>query len=555
MKFGNMKVGSRMYLGFSGTIVLMVIINVIGISSMANIQESLERIVRVNIVRTDQISEMATLTKEESINLRNILLVKDATKRQDEKKKIEDARAKYNGAFKKSEEMTAKDDTKGWEVITKIKGNQDTARELNNRVVDLALANRDSEANDLMLKEARPAVGKWLNSVDEFKKHQNERTQTVYDQASNAHATGRQFMFIFGAIAFLSAVLTAFFNTRSITGRLHKIIDGLIEGSDQVASSSAQVSSSSQSLAEGATEQAAGLEETSSSMEEMASMTRQNADNAHQAKTMMGEARQIVENVNTHMGEMAQAISEITKSSEETGKIIKTIDEIAFQTNLLALNAAVEAARAGEAGAGFAVVADEVRNLAMRAAEAAKNTSSLIENTIKSVKTGNELTQATQEAFKKNVEISSKIGKLVEEIAAASQEQAQGVEQVNKAVAEMDKVTQSTAANAEESASAAEEMNAQAEQMKVFVADLVALVGVANENGTMSAKGLAPHRNIKRMPAVVDDSSVHAMGNGGQKSSAVPLKKEKKAGGPVHQAKGTRPAQAIPLGDEDFKQF
>lgn len=551
MKFGNMTVGSRMYLGFSGPIVLLIIMAVIGISSMAHIQENLEKIVKVNNVRSDLASEMATWTRENSIYLRNILLMKDPAKRQDEKKKIEDVRVKYNKAFKKSEEMTTKDDTKGWEIITKIKGNQDTASELNNKVVDLALANRDNEANDLMLKEARPAVRKWLNSVDEFKKHQDERTETRYDQAANAYATARQFMFILGGIAFLSAVLTAFFITRSITGPLRNIINGLTEGSDQVASASAQVASLSQSLAEGATEQAAGLEETSSSMEEMSSMTKQNADNAHQAKTMMGEARQIVENVNAHMGEMAKAIVEITKSSEETGKIIKTIDEIAFQTNLLALNAAVEAARAGEAGAGFAVVADEVRNLAMRAAESAKNTSSLIENTIKSVKTGNELTRATQEAFKKNVEISGKIGKLVEEIAAASREQAHGLEQVNKAVAEMDKVTQSTAANAEESASAAEEMNAQAEQMKVFVGDLAALVGTANRTGTMSSKGLAPYRNIKRTPAVFDDSSVHAGGNGGQKT----LKKEKKAGGPVHQAKGKKPAQIIPMGDEDFKQF
>jgi methyl-accepting chemotaxis protein len=177
------------------------------------------------------------------------------------------------------------------------------------------------------------------------------------------------------------------------------------------------------------------------------------------------------------MKDMAGAVAEITRSSEETGKIIKTIDEIAFQTNLLALNAAVEAARAGEAGAGFAVVADEVRNLAMRAAEAAKNTSNLIENTIKAVRKGNELTNATQEAFKENAEISRKIGQLVDEIAAASEEQSHGITQVNTAVSEMDKVTQSTAANAEESAAAAEELNAQAEQLKVYVEDLVRVVG------------------------------------------------------------------------------
>ena len=206
-------------------------------------------------------------------------------------------------------------------------------------------------------------------------------------------------------------------------------------------------------------------------------MAKQNADNAGQAKSMMHEAKTVVEKANLQMTELIAAIGEITRSSEETGKIIKTIDEIAFQTNLLALNAAVEAARAGEAGAGFAVVADEVRNLAMRSAAAAKNTSDLIEKTIKAVHNGNQLTTATQEAFKANAEISGKVNQLVDEIATASEEQAHGVNQINTAVAEMDKVTQQTAANAEESASASEELNAQAMQMRGFVEELMGVVG------------------------------------------------------------------------------
>jgi methyl-accepting chemotaxis protein len=206
-------------------------------------------------------------------------------------------------------------------------------------------------------------------------------------------------------------------------------------------------------------------------------MTKQNADNAGQAKVMMGEAGRVVEKVNGHMVEMSKAIIEITKTSEETGKIIKTIDEIAFQTNLLALNAAVEAARAGEAGAGFAVVAGEVRNLALRAAEAAKNTNDLIENIIKAVKNGNELTEMTQKAFRENIAIAGKIGQLIDEIATASQEQSHGISQVNTAVAEMDKVTQQAADNAEELAKASDELNAQAKQMKVFIQDLMKMVG------------------------------------------------------------------------------
>jgi methyl-accepting chemotaxis protein len=294
-------------------------------------------------------------------------------------------------------------------------------------------------------------------------------------------------MILLVGIGFLLLTLLGIFRfTRTISKPVEEVTRGLTEGADQVASGSVQVSSASQSLAEGATEQAAELEEISASLEQMSSMTKKNAENACQAQSMITEADKIVEDVNQHMGQMAQAIAEITKSSEETGKIIKSIDEVSFQTNLLALNASVEAARAGEAGAGFAVVANEVRNLALRAAEAAKTTTRLIANTMQAVKSGNELTQATQTAFQRNVEISANIKKLVEEISRASQEQAQGIGQVNNALGEVDKVTQQNAANSEESAAAAEEMSAQARQMKKFVEQLMALVG-GKHNGPQRA--------------------------------------------------------------------
>ena len=311
---------------------------------------------------------------------------------------------------------------------------------------------------------------------------------------------------------------------RSITKPINEVIAGLNDGADQVASASGQISSAGQSLAEGASEQAASIEETSSSLEEMSSMTKQNADNAAMADTLMKEVNQVVTMANESMGELIGSMKEISQASEETSKIIKTIDEIAFQTNLLALNAAVEAARAGEAGAGFAVVADEVRNLAMRAAQAAKNTAELIEDTVKKVSHGAGIVTRTNDAFGQVTKNASKVGGLVAEISAASKEQAQGIGQINTAVSEMDKVVQQNAANAEESASAGEEMNAQAMQMKGMVDDLVVLV----QGGGKAAMGR------------------QCVGEAKGKKSAAPHRALALARGKVD------PKRVIPLADDDF---
>jgi methyl-accepting chemotaxis protein len=204
------------------------------------------------------------------------------------------------------------------------------------------------------------------------------------------------------------------------------------------------------------------------------------------------------------MAQLTASMNEISKASEATSKIIKTIDEIAFQTNLLALNAAVEAARAGEAGSGFAVVADEVRNLAMRAADAAKNTADLIEGTVKKIQEGSQIVDKTSSEFSRVASSSIKMSELVGEIAAASSEQSQGIEQLNKAVSEMDQVVQRNASNAEESASASQEMNSQASQMNGFVSDLVAIVGKSEGRGrtkSKSSSGMAETKKTTRIPS------------------------------------------------------
>ncbi len=341
------------------------------------------------------------------------------------------------------------------------------------------LAEAREQAGVKVIEACKTTAGAGMQHTDEIAQH-----------AAKSLSTSSTVMLIGLALGTVLAVVASLWITRSITGPLNRIIAGLTEGSEQVASASGQVSAASQSLAEGATEQAAGLEETSSSLEEMSSMTKQNADNAQQANALAAEACRAADAGADSMGRMNRAIEDIQKSSDETAKIIKVIDEIAFQTNLLALNAAVEAARAGEAGKGFAVVAEEVRNLAMRSAEAAKNTASMIEESVKNSGSGVEI---ASEVGKSLDEIVQRIGKttdLVSEIAAASQEQAQGIDQVNTAVTQMDKVTQQNAANAEESASASEELSSQAESMNSIVAELVSLVGGAaqRKQSTRSAR-------------------------------------------------------------------
>ncbi len=268
---------------------------------------------------------------------------------------------------------------------------------------------------------------------------------------------------------------------------------------EQVASAGGQITSGSQSLAQASSEQASSIEEVSSSLQELSSMTKQNSESARSATSYAEEARSSAAAGSSRMGDLSQAMDRIKASADQTAKIVKTIDEIAFQTNLLALNAAVEAARAGDAGKGFAVVADEVRSLALRSAEASKQTAALIEESVLNANDGvamNAEVSRTFAAINRQVE---KVSGVVAEIAAASEQQALGVNQINGAVLQMNGVTQQVASSAEESASAAEELSSQSNVLSDMVGEFQLTDGrsAARRRGAAKAPTRAPNAPVR----------------------------------------------------------
>lgn len=315
-----------------------------------------------------------------------------------------------------------------------------------------------------------------MNKVRELVDASTKDAATDAVAANHAASRTETLASIFAILGVLSAIAFGSFLSLNISRRMNRIAMAAGEGASQIASAAEQVSTSSQGVAQGSQEQAASIEETSSAVEELSSMTKQNASNARQASMLAGEARSAMMKSAESANAMDAAMKDIKSASDQTSKIVKTIDEIAFQTNLLALNAAVEAARAGEAGKGFAVVAEEVRNLAMRAAEAAKSTSSLIEENTVRVNGGVHIIETLRDALEQTVSSAEKVTNLSNEVAAASDEQSSGIEQINTAISQMNQATQANAANAEEAAAAAEETSGQSESLRQLVTELTQFV-------------------------------------------------------------------------------
>ncbi|MGE0086356.1 MAG: methyl-accepting chemotaxis protein [Desulfococcaceae bacterium] len=334
-----------------------------------------------------------------------------------------------------------------------------------------------TEQGNELVDEFDTAAKELTASMDSLQSQNIDQTQTRFRTILTSSVQMKLLMLSLGLITFIFSIAIAVFITRSITKPVKIIISGLNSSSVQLSSASAQISTASNTLAGTSSQQAASVEETASVMEEVASMTLANAENAGAANSLVKDAENIVSKSDESISQLTHSMQRILQASEDTSKIVKTINEIAFQTNLLALNAAIEAARAGEAGAGFSVVADEVRNLAIRAGDASLETADLIENTVTTAKGGAEQIAKSNESFSQVKDITVRIMALVDEIAVASNEQAKGISQVNEAVSSLESLSLQYAASAEESSSLCEILDGLVSQMQGFIKDLSAFAG------------------------------------------------------------------------------
>jgi methyl-accepting chemotaxis protein len=411
-------------------------------------------------------------------NFINVLLVGSAPtaqERDEYRKTIKEVSAQHVLILADYEKtVTDAEDRRSFETLQTHRAEYAKARET---YLDLIMKDDRVRAATTLRTEVLPAYRGYSQASDALvDRNRKGADATATEITENTRRTTKLIAFV-AAGALVLGIVVALFVIRGLNRALQGITGTLGSSSEQVSAAAGQVSGSSQTLASGASEQAASLEQIGASLEEISSMTKRNAENTTKANALTREARTSADRGSHDMLAMAQSMQDIKSSSDDIGKIIKTIDEIAFQTNILALNAAVEAARAGEAGAGFAVVADEVRALAQRSAQSAKETATKIETAIEKTAQGVAITQNVQTSLREIVEKVRIVDELVAEVAQASTEQRQGVEQVALAVGQMDKITQANAANAEESASASEELSAQAISLTEIVGEVLMLAG------------------------------------------------------------------------------
>lgn len=504
-----MKIGKRLGLAFGLILLMLGVMIGTAVFKMEQMQEKLTRIVTVNNERVAIANAMLDSVHIVSRVIRTVALLDDPAKKEAEKKKILEERAKYDELSKRMEPHIITPEGKA--AFAKINELKDKGRAANGKALELALANKKEEATKVLLEEGAPPVRAWRQALRDFAKLQNERSQLRYEEANAAANTAKLTMHLLGAISLLFGIGMAMWITRSITrpvnqavqvaqtvaagdltsriennardetgqllqalsvmqDSLSKVVANVRQGADGVSTASAEIAQGNLDLSARTESQASVLEETAASTEELSSTVKQNADNARQANMLAQSASAVAIKGGDVVAQVVDTMKGINDSSKKISDIISVIDGIAFQTNILALNAAVEAARAGEQGRGFAVVATEVRSLAGRSADAAKEIKNLINASVERVEQGTVLVDQAGTTMTEVVDSIRRVTDLMGEISAASSEQSAGVAQVGEAVTQMDQETQQNAALVEEMAAAASSLKLQAQDLVGTVA-------------------------------------------------------------------------------------
>jgi len=512
MNIENMKIGTRLSLGFGVVLMLMVAIIAVGMTNMAAMDNRMNDIVNDNNYKTKLINTMLESTHIVARVVRSIVLLEDKAAMDTEMKKIDAARKAYGEAWEALNKTEASE--KGKEFRAKIQEARSVTVPLNDQVLALGFANKAAEAIQLLMKQAGPAGQKWLDALDANAEFQEANTKKDFETSQQAYSNARTLMIALGAVALLLGVAIGWLLTRSITRQLGaepgdaaalaqgvaegdlsaridirpgdstsmmaqlktmqdslaQVVNNVRQNAEGVATASAQIAQGNIDLSSRTEEQASALEQTAASMEELSSTVKQNADNARQGNQLAQSASSVAIKGGEVVGQVVETMKGINDASKKIADIIGVIDGIAFQTNILALNAAVEAARAGEQGRGFAVVASEVRSLAGRSADAAKEIKALISTSVERVAQGTALVDQAGVTMNEVVSSIKRVTDIMGEISAASTEQSSGVAQIGEAVTQMDQATQQNAALVEESAAAAESLKGQAQQLVSAVA-------------------------------------------------------------------------------------
>jgi methyl-accepting chemotaxis protein len=503
--FNNLKLAIKILLGFIFVAIIAGVVGVVGLINLREIEEDGQELYNNMTVPLSIAAEMSKNFQSIRVSTRDMVLEDNLAEINGHYNRIQQTIKIINDLANEFDDLILSDKIQNaFNDYLMTRGEYDRNLE---QLLVLARENRDEEALALINGQMRIASDAQQSALDYLVQLKVEDAKSKSEDNTRIANRAIALMFIVILIGLIISILLGLYISRLISKPIGQIVDaakriakgdlnielninskdevGILAvafeemannidevmsnisvASEQVATGSKQMSDSSMSLSQGATEQASSIEELTASLEEISSQTNHNAESANEANVIAETAKENAINGNEQMKNMLKAMEEINSSSTNISKIIKVIDEIAFQTNILALNAAVEAARAGQHGKGFAVVAEEVRNLAARSADAAKETTAMIEGSISKVEDGTKIATDTAGALDKIVDGVAKVANIVADIAIASNEQASGISQVNQAIMQVSEVVQSNSATSEESAAASEELAGQAELLK-----------------------------------------------------------------------------------------